>query len=176
MTSSTSHSHQRGPVCEVGASAAGVGDWLSVAVGVEVTDVLADGVEGSAVDASTAEGVGADFDTCAGVVGTGGTDVTGVARLVSGVGVRLGVASGVGVGVSSLDADGSRVGVGVPDLEGSAVGTATLGSTDLEGSAVGMVTLGSTDRVGVGSPGPSPPVPHPARPQMRSGPLSRRVA
>ena len=157
-----------------------MGDWLSAVLGVAVTDVVVDGLDGvagSAVDASAAEGVGTDFDACPGVVGAGGTDVTGVARLASGVGVRLDVAIVVGVGVSGLAADGSRVGVGVlvregsavgmvtlgsPDLDGSAVGMVTLGSPDLDGSAVGMVTLGSPDRVGVGSPGPSPPVPHPA--------------
>ena len=87
-----------------------MGDWLSAVLGVAVTDVVVDGLDGvagSAVDASTTEGVGADFDACAGVVAAGGTDVTGVSRLASGVGARLDVAIAVGVGVSGLAADGS---------------------------------------------------------------------
>ena len=176
MTSS-SHGHQVVPVSDVGAWAGGVVDWVGEAVGVALAVVLVCGLgeTGGPVGLRVARWVVAVAVVVAVTVAVAVAVVVAVVVAMAGVlgagcdadGVLVvGVLDAAAVDVSADGADvtgvlgasdrlGSRVGVGVSDLDvGRAVGSSTLGVS---------VTLGASDRVGVGSPAPFPPDPHPAR-------------
>ena len=171
---SRSHGHQVVPVSEAGAWTVGLDDSLGAAVAV-VGGTLVGGLGDFAVEVGLIE--------AARVVTVAAAVVVTVAVAVV---VVVGVEELARVAVGGLDADvfgtvggatleaGGRVDVFEADGR-DAVGGATLeaggrvgsrvgvGGAGLDGRlTVGTATVGSSDLVGVGSPAPLPPEPHPA--------------
>ena len=170
---SRSHGNQLVPVSEVGAWTVGVDELFGVVVveGGALADALVRGL-GEAVSVGLTEAPRADAVVVA-VAVTVAVAVVVVVTLEEVAGV-------LGAGFDAVgdeEVDGFDA-VGVEELGGfDAVGGGTVGlrervgvlvsvgGLDLDGvPAVGSVTLGvPSDRVGVGSPEPSPPEPHPER-------------